>query len=88
MQGFVFQSGDVTHYDGRGGESVVGSFGGAFEDEFDDDLKHRGPGETSAQESFAVPTQFFILLTGYLAMANSGSILLFPASCHVSPFFK
>ena len=41
----MFQSGDVTHYDERGGESVVGSYGGAFEDELDDDLKHRGPGE-------------------------------------------
>lgn len=39
----MFQGGDITHFDGRGGESVIGT-GDAFEDELRDDLKHAGPG--------------------------------------------
>ena len=43
VPGFMFQGGDITHFDGRGGESVIGT-GDAFEDELRDDLKHAGPG--------------------------------------------
>lgn len=40
---FMFQGGDVTHFDGRGGESSFQG-GAAFDDELDESVTHRGPG--------------------------------------------
>ena len=43
VPGFVFQGGDITHFDGRGGESLF-NFGKEFEDEIRAEFKHAGPG--------------------------------------------